>query len=194
MEFPFNFVAKTPAKAAEVMANFNKLKETIEGGLTQASFSESGRIIMGSIVQTVGNPTLGAPAGPFALTPEEAVVVPAASRMLVVMGGDMEAIANFGGPLNKIYGRVVPYLDGAAMACYSECGNQSPQVTDGSGKSSGVGATKVQGGSVGTTVVNIGAGTHHLKLMGATAYEGGSGTPTVTFWTSFLTYVIVPNP
>lgn len=192
-EFPFNFVAKTPAKAAEVMANLNKIKALLEGGLDQSIFSESGKILMGAMTQSLGySPTVGGNQGAFPLSGEEPVVVPAASKMLITMGGDMQCNAVFGGPINKIASRVTVYLDNAPLACYSECGNQSPQVTAG-GVSAGVGTTKVQGGSVGTIVVSVGAGTHHLKLVGSTTYEGTDGVPTVTFWTAFLSYVIVPN-
>lgn len=191
-EFPFNLVAKTPAKASEVMANLNKIKALLEGGLDQSVFSESGKILMGSIAQTVGSPTVGTPAGPFALTGEETIVVPAASKMLLTVTADMEAQAVFGGPNNKVFGRVTPYLDNAPLGIYCECGNQSPQVTAG-GVSAGVGTTKVQGGSAATEVFAIGAGTHHLKLMGTTAYESNQGFPVVVFWTSFASYVIVPN-
>lgn len=189
-EFPFNLVAKTPAKASEVMANLNKIKALLEGGLDQSIFSESGRILMGQVDNTI-QPTVNAPRELFALGNSTPIVVPAASKMLLVCSADMEVKANFGGENQKVSGRVTAYLDGNPTDAYVECGNQSPQVT-GTGIS-GVGATKVQSTSSIPDVISIGAGTHQVLLNGQAFRENAFGSPTVTFWKARVAYIIVPN-
>jgi hypothetical protein len=187
MEFPYNLVAKTTAKASEVMANFNAIKTTLEGGLTIANFAAGASPILSQIGNYWGGSEKidFSPAGLTAwdLLPGGAsgadFTVPAKCAALMVVSADIQlsAIESHGAELN-----VVPYIDGVAQSAGLK---SALSKTLGSG---GFDITRSVFSNAGN-VSPIAAGAHKVRLVASFA---GTGAVSASIYTAKVNFVFVP--
>jgi hypothetical protein len=179
IEFPYNLVGKTTARASEVMANLKALRTVIEGGLTLANFAAGGFPSGQSFINTT---PVAIGAANIDLLPSgvggESFTLAVKSKVLFLVDVDVQLFVLTVGEANKAWVRSTLFIDNVEQACYAELGGDSFDTEF---------ILPLLQASVGDhRWIELAAGVHQVRLLSIA--HNGSGKA----WNAKVSMLVVP--